>query len=189
MSSIYVIATRGRPDDHILPEEVEVVLDSTTTEDDVLQALYDAEQLAPSPGDGREEWDDPWTSEAEWKIVDSEGAIAEALWDKGTDVYDFYKSQGLHEMAEDCCGADDDSAEQAAVYFYLNFNSTSLQDFRSAFNGFHESEEDFAVEIADELFDIPDSLEPFFDYERLAHHLFNTDYCRDDLSGAVFRNY
>lgn len=47
-----------------------------------------------------------------------------------------------------------------------------VESFRDAYMGQYDSEEEYAEEYAEQCMEIPDSLQPYIDYERLARDLF-----------------
>jgi antirestriction protein len=51
--------------------------------------------------------------------------------------------------------------------------------------GQYDDEEDFAYEIIEECYDLPEFAKTYFDYEKFARDLFMCDYWFDD--GFVFR--
>ena len=67
----------------------------------------------------------------------------------------------------------------------------ALESFDEAFNGIHDSEEDYAEELTASLHNIRDTwFEYYIDYQAMARDLFMSDYTSHDLSNgdvAVFR--
>ncbi|RJW92413.1 antirestriction protein ArdA, partial [Bacteroides sp. AF35-22] len=53
------------------------------------------------------------------------------------------------------------------------------------YRGQYDDEEDFAYEIIEECYDLPEFAKTYFDYEKFARDLFMCDYWFDD--GFVFR--
>lgn len=89
---------------------------------------------------------------------------------------------------------DMDSDRQEAFAVWLNHESYDLdkQDindliskFDDAFQGAYKDEEDYAYEVVDECYDLPEFAKTYFDYEKFARDLFMTDYWYED--GYVFR--
>lgn len=60
-----------------------------------------------------------------------------------------------------------------------------IRDFRDEYQGQYDDEEDFAYEIIEECYDLPEFAKTYFDYEKFARDLFMCDYWFDD--GFVFR--
>ena len=56
---------------------------------------------------------------------------------------------------------------------------------RDEYLGQYDDEEDFAYEIIEECYDLPEFAKTYFDYEKFARDLFMCDYWFDD--GFVFR--
>lgn len=89
---------------------------------------------------------------------------------------------------------DDDEIEAFLAFFEYEGGKhpshVDIAHFREAYRGFYKSEEDFAEGLVDEcgyLFDMPETLRGYFDYEAFARDLFMTDYCFVD--GYVFSRY
>ena len=93
----------------------------------------------------------------------------------------------IQEFAE----LDDDDREAFQAFMDLKCDSDlSVDDFREAYQGEWDSEEDFARNIIEEcgmLDNVPESLKDYFDFERYADELFRWDY--DFQDGYVFRSY
>lgn len=84
--------------------------------------------------------------------------------------------------------------EQEAFFVWCNYKSHDLseedaddlvRDFRDEYQGEYDDEEDFAYEIIEECYDLPEFAKTYFDYEKFARDLFMCDYWFDD--GFVFR--
>ena len=63
-------------------------------------------------------------------------------------------------------------------------------DFEDAFQGEWENEEDFAYNLMNDCYEIPNYLEYYIDYEKYANDLFINDYYSENLSNGniiVFR--
>ncbi len=87
-----------------------------------------------------------------------------------------------------------DDTEQEAFFVWCNYKSHDLgeedaddlvRDFRDEYQGEYNDEEDFAYEIIEECYDLPEFAKTYFDYEKFARDLFMCDYWFDD--GFVFR--
>ncbi|MGS4344076.1 antirestriction protein ArdA [Myroides odoratus] len=61
-----------------------------------------------------------------------------------------------------------------------------FESFEDDYQGYYNSEEDFAYQIIDECYDLSDFVKSYFDYERFARDLFMSDYTYEN--GHVFRN-
>ena len=86
-----------------------------------------------------------------------------------------------------------------AVYAYVKFYEGTLDEvdrlfrcgFEDAYVGHYSSEEEFAMELADDtgiLSGVPEDFLHYFDYSAFARDLFLTDYYMSD-SGHVFRTH
>ena len=93
----------------------------------------------------------------------------------------------IQEFAE----LDEDEREAFEAFLDLKCDSDlSVHDFREAYCGEWDSEEEFARNIVEEcgmLDNVPESLKDYFDFERYADELFRYDY--DFQDGYVFRSY
>ena len=87
-----------------------------------------------------------------------------------------------------------DDTEQEAFFVWCNYKSHDLgeedaddlvRDFRDEYQGQYDDEEDFAYEIIEECYDLPEFAKTYFDYEKFARDLFMCDYWMDE--GFVFR--
>ena len=87
-----------------------------------------------------------------------------------------------------------DDTEQEAFFVWCNYKSHDLgeedaddlvRDFRDEYLGQYDDEEDFAYEIIEECYDLPEFAKTYFDYEKFARDLFMCEYWFDD--GFVFR--
>jgi antirestriction protein len=79
--------------------------------------------------------------------------------------------------------------EVVAVYYGMNQN---FDDFEESFNGIHDNEEDFAYDIANDIYSEEQLgvLSSYIDWEKYARDLFISDYYSEELGGgevAVFR--
>ena len=84
--------------------------------------------------------------------------------------------------------------EQEAFFVWCNYKSHDLgeedaddlvRDFRDEYQGEYDDEEDFAYEIIEECYNLPEFAKTYFDYEKFARDLFMCDYWFED--GFVFR--
>ena len=62
---------------------------------------------------------------------------------------------------------------------------TTLYGISDEYQGEYDDEEDFAYEIVEECYDLPEFAKTYFDYKQFARDLFMCDYWFDD--GFVFR--
>ena len=75
------------------------------------------------------------------------------------------------------CGAGYDVGEKDA--------DDLVRDFQDEYQGQYDDEEDFAYQIVEECYDLPEFAKTYFDYEKFARDLFMCDYWFND--GFVFR--
>lgn len=84
--------------------------------------------------------------------------------------------------------------QQEAFAAWLSFTSNNIasediddliESFEDDYQGQYESEEDYAEEVVDQCYDLPDFAKTYFDYEKFARDLFIGDYWYED--GFVFR--
>ena len=61
----------------------------------------------------------------------------------------------------------------------------AVEDLSDEYQGEYDDEEDFAYEIIEECYDLPEFAKTYFDYKQFARDLFMCDYWFDD--GFVFR--
>lgn len=86
-----------------------------------------------------------------------------------------------------------------AFLSFLDFTGYSLEKeevayllskFEDCFHGKWRNEEDFAIHIVDECYELPEIARTYFDYGKFSDDLFTTAYYYDDETSAVFnRNY
>lgn len=84
--------------------------------------------------------------------------------------------------------------EQEAFFVWCNYASHDLseedaydlvRDFEAEYQGQYDDEEQFAYQIVEECYDLPEFAKTYFDYEKFARDLFMCDYWFDD--GFVFQ--
>lgn len=63
---------------------------------------------------------------------------------------------------------------------------TLMDQFQDDYQGYYNSEEEFATQIIDECYDLSDFVKSYFNYDSFARDLFMGDYTYED--GHVFRN-
>lgn len=110
-----------------------------------------------------------------------EGGISPKLWD-------FIEAVDYIDM---------DDAELSVFASWCDWHSVDLSkeedfeslisQFRDALQGEFNSKEDFAEELMNDLYVIPDFLENYIDYTAVARDLFLTDY--EYINGYVFASY
>ena len=123
--------------------------------------------------------------DAEYMFQDWEN-VPEGLIDESWISENFF---ALRDAVEDLS-----DTEQEAFFVWCNYKSHDLgeedaddlvRDFRDEYQGEYDDEEDFAYEIIEECYDLPEFAKTYFDYKQFARDLFMCDYWFDD--GFVFR--
>lgn len=98
-------------------------------------------------------------------------------------------SEYIFDLIQEYAELDEDEREAYEAFLDVKCDSRiSVEDFRDAYQGKWDSEEDFARYIVEEcgmLDNMPESLKDYFDFERYADDLFRWDY--DYQDGHVFR--
>lgn len=101
-------------------------------------------------------------------------------------------AENIFEIIEAIDELDDD--KKAAFEVWLNHGSHDIttkditdliRSFEDDFQGAYNDEEDYAYEIVDECYDLPEFAKTYFDYAKFARDLFMGDYWFED--GYVFR--
>lgn len=102
-------------------------------------------------------------------------------------------SDNIFEVIEAIDDMDDDRKEAFEVWLNhesYDISSRDINDLTSSFEddfqGKYDDKEDYAYEIVDECYDLPEFAKTYFDYEKFARDLFMTDYWFED--GYVFRH-
>ena len=97
-------------------------------------------------------------------------------------------SEDMFDLIQEFAELDEDEREAYEAFLDVRCDSRiSVEDFRDAYQGEWDSEEDFARHIVEEcgmLDNMPESLKDYFDFERYADELFRYDY--DFQDGYVF---
>lgn len=84
--------------------------------------------------------------------------------------------------------------EQEAFFVWCDHHNSDISEedaddlvssFEDEYQGEYKDEEDYAYEIVEECYDLPEFAKTYFDYEKFARDLFMCDYWFDD--GFVFR--
>lgn len=119
--------------------------------------------------------EDPELMFQDWEYIPS-GLIGES-----------WLSDNIFEIIEAIDEMDDTKKEAFEVW--LNHESYDLSSkdindlissFEDDFQGTYKDEEDYAYEIVDECYDLPEFAKTYFDYEKFARDLFMTDYWFDE---------
>ncbi len=101
-------------------------------------------------------------------------------------------ADNIFEIIEAIDELDDD--KKAAFEVWLNHGNHDIttkditdliRSFEDDFQGAYNDEEDYAYEIVDECYDLPEFAKTYFDYAKFARDLFMGDYWFED--GYVFR--
>ena len=101
-------------------------------------------------------------------------------------------ADNIFEIIEAIGELDDD--RKSAFEVWLNHGSHDIttkditdliRSFEDDFQGEYKDEEDYAYEIIDECYELPEFAKTYFDYEKFARDLFMCDYWFED--GYVFR--
>ena len=123
---------------------------------------------------------DPEFMFQDWEYIPS-GLIGES-----------WLSDNIFEIIEAMDDLDDEKQEAFAVWIDHESYDIEKQDitdliskFEDAYQGAYKDEEDYAYEVVDECYDLPEFAKTYFDYEKFARDLFMTDYWYED--GYVFR--
>lgn len=84
--------------------------------------------------------------------------------------------------------------EQEAFFVWCNYKSHDLseedaddlvREFQDEYQGKYDDEEDFAYQIVEECYDLPEFAKTYFDYKKFSRDLFMCDYYYDN--GFVFQ--
>lgn len=121
----------------------------------------------------------PMENAEEWEIHDSEG-----FGDVKT------KKMSLDEISRLAKGIEE-HGEAFAAFFENTYDIDEAEsEFEEAYEGEYSSEEDFAYELMNEIYDIPEFLKSYIDYEKVARDLM-MDYWTapaENLKIYVFRS-
>jgi len=91
---------------------------------------------------------------------------------------------------------ENNSINEDAFFTWLNLKSIDIDSedaadiiskFEDAFQGEFKDEEDFAYDIVEQCYELPEFAKTYFDYEKFARDLFMGDYDFDN--GYVFSSY
>ena len=116
----------------------------------------------------------------EWAIHDYEGFCGLRL----------SEYQDIDTVAEMAALIQEHGEAWAKFAEYEGIEYATLERFEEAYAGEWDSEEDFAEDLASETMEIPEHLQFYIDYEKLARDLFINDYYSADGEGCkvyVFR--
>lgn len=141
-------------------------IDEYSDTDDVKQALADA-NLIPKDEDGDPVYD------GDLLVADIEGDLARSFYRSSIDALDL---PGLTDVLGFCDG--DDDKEEAAAAFIDWYGIWDKSKFEDAHRGKHDSELAYAEEFFDDIYlhDVPESVQPYIDYEKFARDLFINDF-------------
>lgn len=119
----------------------------------------------------------PITNAEEWAIHDYEGFRGLRL----------SESEDIGKVVEMAAMIEEHGEAWAKFAEYEGIEYATLERFEEAYAGEWASEEDFAENLAEETMEIPQHLEFYIDYEKLARDLFINDYYSADVeSGKVY---
>ena len=102
----------------------------------------------------------------EWAIHDYEGF-------EGLRLSEY---EGVERVVEIAGFIDEYGAAWARYAEYVGLEYATKEGFEDAYQGEWDSEEDFAEHLADDTMEIPERLQFYIDYEKIARELFLTDY-------------
>ena len=100
-------------------------------------------------------------------------------------------SENFFEIAEKISGLSE--TQQEAFNVWLDYTSSDIatedinnlvSSFEDTYQGEYANEEDFAYELVENCYDLPEFAKTYFDYEKFARDLFIGDYWYED--GFVF---
>ena len=101
-------------------------------------------------------------------------------------------SDNIFEVVEAISNQSETWQEAFAAWLNYTGNDLSSEDiehlissFEDEYQGQYRSEEDYAYEVVDECYDLPEFAKTYFDYGKFARDLFICDYWYED--GFVFR--
>lgn len=96
---------------------------------------------------------------------------------------DIPESASFDELCELADGINEHGEPFAA---YCGYTRTwDITRFTETFCGIYDNETAYAEEIADECLDIPEPIQPYFDYEAYARDIFINSYRSERVSGGV----
>jgi len=133
-------------------------------------------------------------------VEDIEEEIKKMLKESGSEEWEIHDSEGfgdidvhgmsLDEVSRLAKGIEEYGEAFAAFYMDSEDIDTAETEFQDAYEGEYDSEEDFAYEFMNSVYDIPTPLEPYIDYEAVAKDLM-MDYRSADAPGGrvyIFRD-
>lgn len=122
----------------------------------------------------------PITNAEEWAIHDYEGFGSLRL----------SESEDIAQVAETAALIEEHGQAWCAYADHVGMDYATKEGFEEEYQGKWDSEEDFAEHIAEETMEIPEHLQCYIDYEKLARDLFINDYFSvegDSYKVYVFR--
>lgn len=102
----------------------------------------------------------------EWAIHDYEGF-------EGLQISEY---ESIEDVARYAHLIEDHGEAYVAYANHIGVDCATEEGFQEAFQGEWDSEESFAENLADETMEIPEHLQYYIDYEKLARDLFVNDY-------------
>ncbi len=101
-----------------------------------------------------------------------------------------YRSESVSELADLARAAAEKDCPEAFIEYVIYVGATdfdaALSDYTDAFCGYYDSEEEYAAQLAEEIFTIPKEIAPYFDHEKFARDLFIGDYFSVRSGGGVY---
>jgi len=124
----------------------------------------------------------PIKNSEEWAIHDYEGFGSYSV----SEYEDLEGLLSLSEMIQKC-----GEAYTVLVDYMGGIDSTSEELFDEVYQGEWNSEVEFTENFADEIMEIPENIQFYFDYEKFSRDLFINDYWSFESSNGVhvFRRY
>ncbi|MEQ3219786.1 antirestriction protein ArdA [Butyricimonas virosa] len=146
-----------------------------------LSEYSDKEEFLEACGDLHSDEEDPEFMFQDWENIPNaligESWLSEKFFELRDKIEDMEESESEAFMAW-------------LDYHVNNINKEDLDDLVTKFSddycGQYASEEDFAVELVDDCYTLPEFAKTYFDYEKFARDLFTCDY--NYIDGFVFRN-
>ncbi|HOH54463.1 MAG TPA: antirestriction protein ArdA [Fervidobacterium sp.] len=123
----------------------------------------------------------PMENAEEWEIHDSEGF-------GNVDI----QRMSLDEVTRLAKGIKEYGEAFTTFYEYTGDIDTAEKEFQDAYEGEYDSEEDFAYEFMNDVYEIPEFIAPYVDYEKLARDLMISDFWSESTEKGrvyIFRRY
>jgi len=129
-------------------------------------------------------------------VEDIEEEIKKMLKESGSEEWEIHDSEGfgdidvhgmsLDEVSRLAKGIEEYGEAFAAFYMDSENIDTAETEFEDAYKGKYDSEEDFAYEFMNEVYEIPDFLKPYIDYEAVARDLMMDYWSAPAGNGKVY---